>query len=113
VIHATIHGVLLNDGRLRPACDLAGVKRQRQVRFTVSTTKHRGAEGEGQFQTVQCCIRGDYALHVAPHLVTGKRVVVSGELVMLTSESGESYLMLNVRATEFVGGTFTSVHEEA
>jgi hypothetical protein len=118
MIHATIHGILLGDARHRPSIHRNGKSLQEQVRFTISTSNTRtvqdGQTAE-QFQVVQCCMRGGYATGVRRHLVAGKRVIVSGELVLLTPASGVPYLMVNSRAVEFIGGTYTNapVDEDA
>ncbi len=118
MIHATIHGVLLGDARHRPSVHRDGKSLQEQLRFTLSTSNARtvqDGQSAEQFQVVQCCVRGGYATGIRHHLVAGKRVIVSGELVLLTPSSGAPYLMLNSRAVEFIGGTYTHapVDEEA
>lgn len=99
MIHATICGALIADAEYHSARRRnSSHEYQPEADFTIVT--HRG----GYDQRIDCRIRGHRATAVEPHLVAGKRVVVSGEL-RLPRGNGAARLLVDL--CELAGGART------
>jgi len=104
MIHATIHGTIAEDAGYRAARRGHDHSRQAQAVFELETKR------SGVTQIVMCQIRGSIATALEPHLVAGKRVVVSGSLRLPTTP--EQATWLNVDRCELVGGTRTYADQD-
>lgn len=94
MIHATIHGHLVEDANYLPPRRDATRSRQAIVSFTVTTRRY------GAPLHVECRLRGRRATDVERHLVSGRRVVVAGELRLVSGPR----LLLEGELLELVGG---------
>lgn len=96
MIQATICGTLVEDAEYSSA-HRSNSTREYQPQAVFTIVMQRG----GYDQRVKCRIRGHRATSVEPHLVAGKRVVVSGELRL---PIGNSIALLLVDICELAGG---------
>ncbi|MEI9951626.1 MAG: hypothetical protein WDO74_22265 [Pseudomonadota bacterium] len=81
----------------KPA-ETATIRTPARVSFTLSV--RRGADN----QLIACRMYGTRATSVEPHLVEGKRVIVSGHLRL---PKGDGLARLSVDLCQLVGGTRT------
>lgn len=98
MIHATVCGVLVADAEFWPSYHEPGVSRHARANFTISTRKY--VENAQHVQVITCALRGQRATALHRYLVLGKRVIVNGDLVLLSG----ARLHMNVRTIELIGG---------
>jgi hypothetical protein len=98
MIHATIPGVLITDATYVPAARDHERANEASAFFQIASRR-----GGNQTQLVECTFRGRGAAVHHQHLLTGKRVIVTGALHLATS-GGRPRLVLSVHNLELVGG---------